>query len=356
MSELAENDLLPQLFDAHLSTFYEYTKLAHERFIEAGCRFAYYTTVDTALKILTNREIWMRDTRIMNDPNEVKYGFEGVMAALDSVEGEALAKAVDKYHPNQMRDVVKKYVSWMGNHAHSTFITSLTVHGPDELDNNIRRNQPNNTSETNPSNNIERSFDHLGKLSLWRGYGGRAGVAFVVDGIPFLKRTKGLHLKSMPVIYAAKEYSVQLLKSIRTGIHQNKGKFFIDLGFEGARDALVEALQLITISLKHPAFAEEREWRIIATRNDASLNFGEVDTVTIGEVPQQIIRVPLRDAEEYGLTGLSPNELIKLVIVGPSDYPGIARQPLLEAMRSAGIKQPEARLIDERIPLRANQR
>lgn len=43
-------------------------------------RFAYYTTADTAMKILRSKQIWLRNTAVMNDYSEIEYGsccFEG---------------------------------------------------------------------------------------------------------------------------------------------------------------------------------------------------------------------------------------------------------------------------------------
>lgn len=53
------------------------------RYVERGSKIAesnqkllHYTSAATALSILKNKEIWMRNTRCMNDFLEVKYGIE----------------------------------------------------------------------------------------------------------------------------------------------------------------------------------------------------------------------------------------------------------------------------------------
>lgn len=45
-----------------------------ERLKFSGNKLAHYTSAATALSILKNHEIWMRNTRCMNDFLEVKYG------------------------------------------------------------------------------------------------------------------------------------------------------------------------------------------------------------------------------------------------------------------------------------------
>ena len=37
-------------------------------------KFAYYTTADTAVKIVKNQEVWLRNATVMNDFSEIAYG------------------------------------------------------------------------------------------------------------------------------------------------------------------------------------------------------------------------------------------------------------------------------------------
>ncbi len=38
-------------------------------------RFSYYTNAETALKIIRNGEVWLRNVHVMNDTSELAYGF-----------------------------------------------------------------------------------------------------------------------------------------------------------------------------------------------------------------------------------------------------------------------------------------
>ena len=51
----------------HRQTFSPYAAAAFDRARTLGGRFVYYTTAATAVQILGNREIWMRNTSAMND-------------------------------------------------------------------------------------------------------------------------------------------------------------------------------------------------------------------------------------------------------------------------------------------------
>lgn len=44
---------------------------------------AHYTTESTLMKIIKNKEIWLRNTSRMNDSTEIKYGVNGLARALN---------------------------------------------------------------------------------------------------------------------------------------------------------------------------------------------------------------------------------------------------------------------------------
>ncbi|PHS26931.1 MAG: hypothetical protein COA84_05615 [Robiginitomaculum sp.] len=37
-------------------------------------RFVYYTSAETAMKVLRNQELWFRNATVMNDFSEISYG------------------------------------------------------------------------------------------------------------------------------------------------------------------------------------------------------------------------------------------------------------------------------------------
>ena len=74
MSNNNENDLpllLPKVRD-----------FVKNNYKNADKYFAYYTTADTAYKIIKNKEIWMRNSSLLNDYKEVKFGDEMVRRVL----------------------------------------------------------------------------------------------------------------------------------------------------------------------------------------------------------------------------------------------------------------------------------
>ena len=124
-------------------------------------RLAYYTSAESAMKIMDNSEIWMRNISGMNDFTEVKQGIKILSKNLlhDSDNYKKFKEALKGFKidvENILDRVLKKlfqsdtgeYISWQ----YSTYISCFTEH------------------------DIEKEKN--GKLSMWRVYGnGNNGVA-----------------------------------------------------------------------------------------------------------------------------------------------------------------------------------
>lgn len=77
-----------------------------------GMSLAYYTTAETALLILSNQEIWLRNASVMNDFSEIKYGIYLIKRAFNEASGEAFMEALKRVSPEIMAEVNKLFVSW----------------------------------------------------------------------------------------------------------------------------------------------------------------------------------------------------------------------------------------------------
>jgi hypothetical protein len=75
--------------------FFPYMDRKTREFMAAGGRFVYYTTADTAMSILRNRQFWMRSTTTMNDYMEVEHGFECLNAAYKAEPGNIFNRSLD---------------------------------------------------------------------------------------------------------------------------------------------------------------------------------------------------------------------------------------------------------------------
>jgi hypothetical protein len=95
----------PADLKAYKETFFPYASEATDRVQQLGARFAYYTTAATAVQILRGREIWMRNTMVMNDFTEVEHGLSCVSEAYNSEAGAALDAALDEHYPDISADI-----------------------------------------------------------------------------------------------------------------------------------------------------------------------------------------------------------------------------------------------------------
>jgi hypothetical protein len=111
-------------------------------------------------------------------------------------------------------------------------------------------------------------------------------------------------------------------------------------------------LILTAVTVKHPGFDEEKEWRAIYLSKQLSSTRLIQAVETIGGIPQLIHKLPLKDIPEAGINGLDVAKVIDRVIVGPSGYPGPVAAAFVAELKEAGIADAEKRVVISDIPLR----
>lgn len=186
-----------------LPTLYEQAISLRDR----GCNFAYYTTASTALKIIKNKEIWLRNASVVNDYSEIRYGHDLLYKALDSQSGLKFKEALNSLKPNLYQSTKKQFENWYPLVGVNTFICCLSEHNPSEDDN--------------------------GRLSMWRAYG---DTALVIHKERFLDETMNIGVYSLLVNYWTEtECEAELLKVANQIIKNSnflkgKGEKFIEQG------------------------------------------------------------------------------------------------------------------------------
>lgn len=313
----------------YAEALFPYAEAAAKRVQENGGRFAYYTTADTANRVLRNRQIWMRNTRVMNDFMEVDHGLDCLKDAYASEAGTALKEVLEEHYTGITKEFEELFNAWAPGIRRGTFVTCLSEHSGAE--------------------------DSLGRLSMWRAYGGSAGVALVFNGDVLLRPSDALAAYSSPVAYQdAPAVRNELAK---VAAHLSKEPEVLEqLGREGAKHALFHMFRFAAVCTKHPAFKEEQEWRVVAMPALTSSPLVLAEIETIGGIPQQVLKIPLKDHPEQGLTGLEPASLIDKLLIGPCEHADVIFQAMYQAMEAAGVPDPGKRIVVTDIPLRPNQR
>jgi hypothetical protein len=113
--------------------FFPYTDLKTREVASAGGRFVYYTTAGTATSILSNQQIWMRNTTTMNDYMEVEHGFECLNAAYKTEPGNSFNAALDGCFPGLAEDVKNYFNAWLPGIRSDTYVTCVSEHSPASL-------------------------------------------------------------------------------------------------------------------------------------------------------------------------------------------------------------------------------
>src|SRR5690242_8349385 len=96
--------------------------------MSAGCRFVYYTTADTATKILESKQIWLRNTAVMNDYSEVQYGFRCLDAAYSAEPGKNFNIALNTCFQGLADEVRDLFNGWLPIISEDTYVTCLSQH------------------------------------------------------------------------------------------------------------------------------------------------------------------------------------------------------------------------------------
>jgi len=314
-------------FDQYETVFLSHVSSAANRIYD-GKRLVHYTNADAANKIITGNEIWLRNAVLMNDFLELRYGLECLQSAWQTEAGN-LRIWLEEHWLGLYQEIEADFNLNLRETLNSTFILSLSEHEDEE--------------------------DNLGRLSMWRAYGGTTGVALVVNPTVFSSHTDLMGVYSLPVIYCSKTEFVERFRGWTDKIihsdFTSKNVDRITLKFY-----FLYAFRTFVLGTKHPGFAEEKEWRIFHTVGiDEKTRWLDYSIETINGIPQQIVKVNLMDAVDEGLVGVSPKTLLNRVIVGPCEHPIPIGRALIHAMEEANVEEPEDKISLSEIPLRQRQ-
>lgn len=174
MSYAMDKKALMNLFVSHLTESVDRLK--------GGSRLVHYTSADNAYKIISGKQVWLRNAHLMNDYSEMRHGLECLRAAWNSSAGVDLQQWLESNWPGLKVEIENTFNDHAASMTDDTYMMCLSEHDVDE--------------------------DSYGRLSMWRAYGGRAGVALVLNTTTFLSETDAMAVYSMPVVYRDQEQFV----------------------------------------------------------------------------------------------------------------------------------------------------
>lgn len=290
---------------------------------DQNVRFAYYTTADTAIKLLRSKEMWLRNARLMNDFSEVEHGIKCYEEVLHGKVGDELFDLLDDIHDG----VSGHLLSWLDQSreriTQGTYVVCVSEHDPSE--------------------------DQLGRLSMWRAYGGKSGVALVFSTDALLGDREQLGAFSGPVVYGGIEEIEASLRRVIGNVRANLPALRVT-----DKVSLIQSLlQMILVGCfytKNPGFKEEKEWRVIANPSFSDAKKLTASVESVEGLPQPVMKIPLVDGPN--VTGLEVSQILERVIVGPCTNSSLVRQAIEMTFIQLGYAEPAPPVICSNIPLR----
>lgn len=291
-------------------------------------KFAHYTTADVATSIFRNKQLWMRNTQAMNDSSEVMHGLQNLSELRFQPVWADFIKVLDSLELGLAAEVSTIFDDYSGQIQDSTFITCVSEHSAAD--------------------------DEFGRLSMWRAYGGRQGVALIFRAETVEIHNEPLLVQAMPVTYTNRAGFIRMFEDFVDGLKKEENADHLKkLDKNTRRNLFVHSLLLNAICTKHPGFQEEREWRIISAPPLLSgSEFVSTDIESVRGLPQIVKKMNLRDKPESNIIGVELHNLIEKVIIGPCDFPTILRDAICIDMRKAGFESPEEMVVISGIPYR----
>ncbi|MFN3959467.1 MAG: DUF2971 domain-containing protein [Parvularculaceae bacterium] len=313
-----QTDEIEKLFFSHT--------LHRRNALRNGKRLVHYTRAESAYKIITGKQVWLRNAQLMNDFSEIQHGINCLTKAWDSQTGKSLQNLLDRIKPGLRDELAALFDGHAADLRLATYIFSLSEH--------------------------EDGEDRLGRLSMWRAYGGRTGVALVLNSTVFNSDTDAMKVFSSPVFYHDpqsfenwfQDWADNIIAAEQT-IHS--------LGADEVRDWLFAAFRLFVLCTKHPAFAEEKEWRVF----HSPIHEGQSDwvgqgTEVVNGAPEILMKLDLKDDPERNIVGVAPATLFNRIIIGPCENPIQIRAALASALTEAGVADVDQKMSMSLIPLR----
>lgn len=327
MTQTLQLPLTPEQARA-FSIFFPHAAAAYETAIQKRTMFVQYTRAENLLNMLRSKSIWLRKTSVMNDYTEISHGWEISQKAFEHSEaGKRFRQTLDDAHPGIVAKIAANFDPWIDTYQRKTYVASVSEHDADE--------------------------DKLGRLSMWRAYGGRSGVAVVIKPDLFLATSTALGAVSSPVAYFDGPKVERHFDTIASNIAANID-FVKSLPAEEIIASIHEALRFGMICCKHPGFAEEREWRVVYNPDRETVppekRVIKRRVETINGTPQPIYAVPLEKLEDgYDLRLAT---ILDRIIVGPSEFPAAIIEALQLELESLGVPDPGGKVVFSDIPLR----
>jgi len=184
---------------------------------------------------------------------------------------------------------------------------------------------------------------------MWRAYGADTGVAFIFNSNTILGHSQYHQTNSQAVFYWDTDRALQAFLNLVQRIEESIS-ILSKQSPDRIKDWLLNSILELVTSIKHPAFLEEREWRISL---QPSLHTNQKlipDLEIIRGLPQQVYKIPLHTVEDKYYGDL--NDTLHQIIIGPCKNAEKVKKALVDELTDAGVHQAKSKIVVSNIPLR----
>lgn len=263
---------------------------------------------------------------MMNDYSEVEHGLHCLTQAYNDPElGKEFKETLDSTHEGLSEDVEALFNKWRKFLLERTYMVCVSEHLEHEK--------------------------NIGRLSMWRAYGGRNSVALILNPEAIMNESDVLKAFSVPVAYADDVSFKNLFHGITLGIKSDLN-LFKTLDREKLKEQICLSFAFQSLATKHPGFEEEREWRIVAMPDIMGDGALEKSVEIVNGTPQLVYKIPLENSVDGDLSNMMPNELIEKIIIGPVDFGYPIMDAFISELETAGFENAAERVVVSNIPLR----
>ena len=97
-----------------MSIFSPYYGRKVSEIMKNGSHFVHYTGAETALSIIKNKQVWLRNTQCMNDYQEVDHGINCLVEAFHhEVSGKKLKSALESSFSGITKKITDLFDGWI---------------------------------------------------------------------------------------------------------------------------------------------------------------------------------------------------------------------------------------------------
>jgi hypothetical protein len=292
-------------------------------------RFVHYTTAEAALKIISQKCLWMRNATCMSDYLEVQHGFMILNRFFsDKDKAKSFNDAVNTCAPGAADVAIGLFNQWWNKIRFNTYIFSISEHDDEE--------------------------DYHGRLSMWRAFGGTTARVAIVFKVPaYSQAAVAMGLRFSPVAYLKDAETNKLIPEVISNIIKHK-EFLSSISKQEIVNWIFHMLLVDVTCLKHEGFREEKEWRVVhCPQIDSASSLIKSSTETIGGVPQLVYKLPLDMVVDPILADLDILRIFDRLIIGPSPYPVVMADAFITALLTAGVVDAPQKVFASNIPIRA---